>query len=76
MRNEEDLVRDVARQCELGETIDTYSALCPGMKQRSIAYDHVMDQTLFFMDKEGSDAKEQALRDLLKDCKAQMRRPH
>lgn len=51
---------------------ETYSALCAGMQQRGIAYVHVMDQTHFFMAEEGSAAQEQALRDLLKDCKTQL----
>ncbi len=51
---------------------ETYSALCAGMSQRGIAYVHVMDQTHFFMAEEGSAAQEQALRDLLKDCKTQL----
>lgn len=54
------------------EIDETYSALCAGMSQRGIAYVHVMDQTHFFLATEGSDAQEQALRSLLKHCKAQL----
>jgi N-ethylmaleimide reductase len=51
---------------------ETYSALCQGMSQRGIAYVHVMDQTHFFMAGESSAAQEEALRKLLKHCKAQL----
>jgi len=51
---------------------ETYSALCAGMRQRGIAYVHVMDQTHFFLAAEGSDAQEEALRSLLKHCKAEL----
>jgi 2,4-dienoyl-CoA reductase-like NADH-dependent reductase (Old Yellow Enzyme family) len=54
------------------EIDETYSALCSGMKERGIAYVHVMDQTHFFMAGESSAAQEQALRALLKDCKAKL----
>jgi 2,4-dienoyl-CoA reductase-like NADH-dependent reductase (Old Yellow Enzyme family) len=54
------------------EIDETYSALCAGMKKRGIAYVHVMDQTHFFMAGESSAAQEQALRDLLKHCKAEL----
>ena len=57
----------------LYEHIDeTYSALCAGMSRRGIAYVHVMDQTHFFMAGESSIAQEQALRGLLKQCKAEL----
>jgi N-ethylmaleimide reductase len=49
---------------------ETYSALCAGMRERGIAYVHVMDQTHFFMAGDSSAEQEQALRTLLKDCKA------
>jgi N-ethylmaleimide reductase len=49
---------------------ETYSALCAGMRERGIAYVHVMDQTHFFMAGDSSAEQEQALRALLKDCKA------
>ena len=51
---------------------ETYSALCAGMRHRGIAYVHVMDQTHFFLAAEGSDAQEEALRSLLKHCKAEL----
>ncbi|MCE5981546.1 alkene reductase [Pseudomonas wadenswilerensis] len=51
---------------------ETYSALCAGMGQRGIAYVHVMDQTHFFLASEGAVAQEQALRELLAQCKAQL----
>jgi 2,4-dienoyl-CoA reductase-like NADH-dependent reductase (Old Yellow Enzyme family) len=51
---------------------ETYSALCAGMRDRKIAYVHVMDQTHFFMAGESSAAQEQALRKLLKHCKGQL----
>ncbi|WP_460422078.1 alkene reductase [Pseudomonas sp. ZL2] len=51
---------------------ETYSALCAGMGQRCIAYVHVMDQTHFFLASEGAVAQEQALRELLAQCKAQL----
>ncbi|CAK9888733.1 MULTISPECIES: alkene reductase [Pseudomonas] len=50
----------------------TYSALCAGMGERDIAYVHVMDQTHFFLASEGAVAQEQALRELLAHCKAQL----
>lgn len=52
------------------EIDETYRALCAGMRERGIAYVHVMDQTHFFMAGESSAAQEQALRELLKQCKA------
>ncbi|MCF5199087.1 alkene reductase [Pseudomonas syringae] len=54
------------------EIDETYSALCAGMRERGIAYVHVMDQTHFFMAGESSAAQEQALRKLLKHCKAEL----
>jgi 2,4-dienoyl-CoA reductase-like NADH-dependent reductase (Old Yellow Enzyme family) len=54
------------------EIDETYSALCAGMGKRGIAYVHVMDQTHFFLANEGSEKQEQALRDLLEQCKAQL----
>lgn len=54
------------------EVDETYSALCAGMSQRGIAYVHVMDQTHFFLAEESSAAQEQALRSLLKQCKAEL----
>ncbi|WP_110948423.1 alkene reductase [Pseudomonas bohemica] len=54
------------------EIDETYSALCAGMSQRGIAYVHVMDQTHFFLAAAGSDAQEEALRSLLKQCKAEL----
>lgn len=54
------------------EIDETYSALCAGMNQRRIAYVHVMDQTHFFLAQESSSAQEQALRALLRHCKAQL----
>uniref|UniRef100_UPI00406C3DD9 alkene reductase n=1 Tax=Pseudomonas sp. F3-2 TaxID=3141539 RepID=UPI00406C3DD9 len=51
---------------------ETYAALCAGMGERGIAYVHVMDQTHFFLASEGAQAQEQALRDLLTQCKAQL----
>ncbi|WP_327438120.1 alkene reductase [Pseudomonas donghuensis] len=51
---------------------ETYSDLCAGMGQRGIAYVHVMDQTHFFLASEGAVAQEQALRELLAQCKAQL----
>jgi len=54
------------------EIDETYSALCAGMGQRGIAYVHVMDQTHFFLASEGAEKQEQALRELLRHCKAQL----
>lgn len=54
------------------EIDETYSALCAGMRERQIAYVHVMDQTHFFMAGESSAAQEEALRKLLKHCKGQL----
>lgn len=54
------------------EVDETYAALCAGMSQRGIAYVHVMDQTHFFLAAESSAAQEQALRSLLKQCKAKL----
>ncbi|MBD1588950.1 alkene reductase [Pseudomonas typographi] len=54
------------------EIDETYSALCAGMHRRGIAYVHVMDQSHFFMAGESSAAQEQALRELLKQCKAEL----
>ncbi|WP_065760662.1 alkene reductase [Pseudomonas defluvii] len=54
------------------EIDETYSALCAGMSTRGIAYVHVMDQTHFFLASESATAQEQALRELLEHCKAQL----
>ncbi|MCQ3031648.1 alkene reductase [Pseudomonas syringae] len=54
------------------EIDETYAALCAGMNERGIAYVHVMDQTHFFMAGESSAAQEEALRELLKECKAKL----
>jgi 2,4-dienoyl-CoA reductase-like NADH-dependent reductase (Old Yellow Enzyme family) len=51
---------------------ETYAALCAGMRQRGIAYVHVMDQTHFFMAGKSSAAQEEALRALLEQCKAEL----
>ncbi|MDD1015473.1 alkene reductase [Pseudomonas rubra] len=56
------------------EIDETYAALCAGMGARGIAYVHVMDQTHFFLASEGAQAQEQALRELLTQCKAQLGR--
>ncbi|QBF26366.1 alkene reductase [Pseudomonas tructae] len=56
------------------EIDETYAALCAGMGARGIAYVHVMDQSHFFLASEGAQAQEQALRDLLSQCKAQLGR--
>jgi 2,4-dienoyl-CoA reductase-like NADH-dependent reductase (Old Yellow Enzyme family) len=55
------------------EIDETYSALCAGMGQRGIAYVHVMDQTHFFFASAGAVKQEQALRELLQHCKAQLK---
>jgi 2,4-dienoyl-CoA reductase-like NADH-dependent reductase (Old Yellow Enzyme family) len=54
------------------EIDETYSALCAGMNTRGTAYVHVMDQTHFFLASESATAQEQALRELLEHCKAQL----
>lgn len=54
------------------EIDETYAALCAGMGARGIAYVHVMDQTHFFLASESATAKDQALRNLLEQCKAQL----
>lgn len=56
------------------EIDQTYAALCAGMSQREIAYVHVMDQSHFFLAAESASAQEQALRNLLEHCKAQLGR--
>jgi 2,4-dienoyl-CoA reductase-like NADH-dependent reductase (Old Yellow Enzyme family) len=48
----------------------TYEALCAGMRQRGIAYVHVMDQSHFFLNEGDGAEQEHALRALLKRCKA------
>ncbi|PWB35183.1 alkene reductase [Pseudomonas sp. SDI] len=49
---------------------ETYTALCAGLGQRGIAYVHVMDQTHFFLAAESALARDEALQDLLRKCRA------
>ena len=51
----------------------TYRALCNGLGERGIAYVHVMDQTNFFLRAESAVARDEALRELLRNCRRGLR---
>ncbi|WP_395589425.1 alkene reductase [Pseudomonas sp. TR47] len=51
------------------EIDETYGALCAGLGQRDIAYVHVMDQTNFFLRSETAEARDEALKNLLQNCR-------
>ncbi|MBA3001639.1 alkene reductase [Salmonella enterica subsp. salamae serovar 3,10:b:e,n,x] len=48
---------------------ETYKALCAALGERGIAYVHVMDQTNFFFSADDSQAADEAIRKLLKNCR-------
>jgi len=48
---------------------ETYAALCAGLGQRGIAYVHVMDQTDFFLAAQSAQARDQAIKRLLRNCR-------